>query len=129
MLNKLITTITIWALRSKRLTREQRSKVMTVLLDNLGALPIRKLVARDNLGRLLINGKPMDDVEQLLAFRQSLMSYKDNPARKMLADQKKFLALEMGVFNGLNPEMIQFSKAVLYCIEQDEKIIDEILAE
>ena len=128
MLNKLITKLTIWALKSHRLTGEQRGQLKLVLIENIGALPIKKIIVRDEMGRLIVNGKHLD-VEQILAFRQSLMSLKDNPARKLISDQKKFLAVEMGVHKGLNPEMIEFSKACLWNIEQDEKIIDEILAE
>lgn len=128
MLNKLITKLTIWALR-KRLTGENRTEVMAVLLDNIGALPIRKLVARDSMGKLLINGRTVEDANQISAFHQSFMAYKDNPARKLIADQKKFLAIEMGVHQGLTTEQIQFSKACLWNIQQDEEIINEILAE
>ncbi len=126
MLNKLITKLTIWALRSKRITGVQKTKIMTELLANIGALPVRKMVAWDQFGGLYVNGRKIDG-EQLMNFKLNVMALRDNEARKMLNDTKRFVAIELGVHNGLNNDTIQFSKACLFDLQQEEEIIAEIL--
>ena len=126
MLNRFITSLTIYALRSKKITGEQKTRIKNELISNIGALPTKKVIAYDSDGALYIGGKKVD-MEQAGYFRESCISLADNHARKLLNEQKKFLAIEMGVHNGLSQETIEFSKAVLYVIQQEEEILAQLL--
>jgi len=128
MLNKLITKIAILALHSKRITGESKNKIIEALIKNIGALPVKKIISFDDFGVLHINGRPLES-EQAINFQLSVRALADNEARKIFNQQKRFLAIEMGVHNGLTPEMIIFSKACLWDIEQDEILISQILAQ
>lgn len=126
MLNSLITKVVIWSLKTKQITGDQKTKIINGLLENIGALPIRKMVARDDFGTLLVNGRPIEG-EQLMNFKLNVMALRDNEARRLINDTKKFTAVSYGIHNGLNPETIQFSKACLFNIQQEEELIAEIL--
>lgn len=128
MLNKLFVKIILRLLKSKKITGENKSLVLNALLENIGTLPISRAIGYDNLGGLLIQGKKID-LEKLGYIRESLMAYRDNQARKLIREQLKMLAIEYGVHNGLNVETILFSKAMLYNIQEEEKLLQELLAE
>lgn len=128
MWNNLFTKLVIWALHSKKITGENKAKITNVLLENIGTLPIKKLITYDIHGTLMLNGKYLE-VEQIIAFKQGAMALRDNQVRRILNDQKKMLAIEMGVHNGLNPETIMFSKACLYNIQEEERLLTEIIGE
>lgn len=126
MLNRLITKLVIYALHSKRIKGENKTQIIAMLLENIGALPIRKMVAWNNFGTLLVNGRPIEG-EQLMNFRLNVMALRDNEARKILNDTKKFTAIDYGVHQGLTPEMNTFAKACLFNLQQEEELIAEIL--
>lgn len=103
-------------------------KIKTKLLENIGALPYRKIITFDNDGTLKLNGRYLEP-EQAIAFRQGAIALRDNYVRKVVNEQKKMLAIELGVHNGLNTEMIEFSKACLWDIQEDENILNQIIAD
>jgi len=124
---RLLTKLTIYLLRSKKITGEQRAKVMSVLLDNIGVLPYKKILTYDERGNVAINGKLLD-IDQLVAFKESVDALKNNYARQVFNQQRKYMAIEMGVHQGLNTEQIVFSKACLWEIQQEEKLIEDVFA-
>jgi len=128
MLNKIITKLVILALKSKKITGQNKASVLNALMENIGMLPTQKIITFDQYGTLLLKGKPLV-VEQALTFKQGAMALKDNEVRKVLNEYKKWLAVEMGVHQGLNPEMILFSKACLYLIQEEEKMLEQIIQE
>lgn len=128
MLQRLIATLAVKLLRSHKLTGEQKAKVTSALLDNIGALPIRKIFTFTQQGTILVNGKELT-IEQAIALRDSARGFKDSYARRLIHDQLRFLAVEMGVHTGLNADMIMFSKAMLYNFEQEQELIDMLTTE
>lgn len=126
MLAKIIAKITVLALRSKSLKEEQKSYVLSALLDNMVFFPIQDVIATDKNGNLRVNGKKLD-AEQIIAFRESATALKESFARKIIKDQMVFKAINLGVHMGINTESIAFSKAVLWIL-QEENILIETLA-
>lgn len=128
MLNKFLAKLAVWLLRNKKLERESKSKVMAALLDNVGALPLRSTIIFDNQGTILLNGKPLE-LEQAISFRESARIMQDSFARKLINEQLKYLAIQYGVHNGLTPDMIIFSKAALWMIDEENKLLNQIIEE
>lgn len=119
MLGKLIAKLTVFALRSKNLSLEQRILCTSALLDNLHAVPLRNTITFDDQGTLFINGKALD-YEKARQLRESAKGMLESQAREFVRQQVKFKAIEIGVHNGLTNEQILFSKAALWFgIEED----------
>jgi hypothetical protein len=110
-----------------RLTGETRTYVLNKLLENIGALPIRKTIVFDPDGTVLINGRKLE-LEQAVSLRESVHALKNNQARRIFNDQLRFLAVEFGVHQALTPEMMQFAKAALWLIQEEDKLIESIIA-
>jgi hypothetical protein len=122
MLERLITKLTVFCLRRKTLSGEQKASVLSALLNNLGALPIQDIISVDAVGAIKIYGKNLEP-EQFISFREGVIALKESPARKLINDQIKFLAINLGIHNGLNTETIVFSKAALWLIQEEEKLL------
>lgn len=123
MLNTIIAKLVIWALGLKRITGDNRVEILNAILKNFNAVQVRNVISYDSQGMLLLRGKKvsLEEAEYLIT---SALALKDNPARKVIRDEIAFEAIKIGVHNGMNPEMIQFSKAALWWGEQEEKIIN-----
>lgn len=109
-----------------RLTGDTRTYVLNKLLENIGALPLRKTIVFDPDGTVLVNGRKLE-LEQAVSLRESVHALKNNQARKIFNEQLKFLAIEFGVHQAMTPEMMQFAKAALWLIQEEEKLIESIL--
>jgi len=128
MLNNLITKLVLWSLKSKKITGDNKTKITNLLLENIGTLPTQRLITFDQYGTLLLNGKHLE-LEQIMRFKQGAMALQDNEVRKVLHQSLKAMAVEMGVHNGLTPETIMFSKAWLYAIQEEDKLIAQLMGQ
>lgn len=122
MLNNLTTKLALYLLRKKNLSEPNKAKILSALLQNIGALPLRKTITFDNDGTIVINGKKLNP-EQAIHFKESAMAYKDSFARQLIHEQLRFLAIEMGVHQGLSLERIRFSQAALWILEEEKKLL------
>lgn len=126
MLSKIIAKIAVVALRSKRLSGEQKAFVTSALLDNLVAFPIRDVIQTDNTGTLLINGKSLT-VEGAVAIRESAQALRNSFTRRVINEQITFRAINLGIHNGINTDAIIFSKAALWVIQEEEKLLSTFI--
>lgn len=124
MLGRIIAQITVWALRSKRLSGEQKAVVTSALLDNLYTFPIRDIITFDEVGGIRVKGRTLD-TEQKIRLRESASGLKNSFARRLIHEQMTFKAINMGVHQGLNPESIVFSKAALWVIQEENELIKQ----
>lgn len=109
-------------LKSEKITGEDKTLIISALLENIDALPIREVVSFDEHGTLQINGRQLAP-EQMVAFRESAQVLKDNFSRKILNEQVTHLAVKKAIHEGLNPEMIMFGKAALWTQQEMEKLL------
>jgi hypothetical protein len=126
MLNNFITKIALYLLKKNTLSEKNKAKVLGALLENIGALPLRTVIHFDEKGTLKINGKALS-IEQAVALRDSAIAYKDSFAGQLVDEQLRFLAVELGVHQGITLERIIFSKAALWLIEEKKRIIDTLV--
>jgi len=120
---KFIVWLTIRLLNSQRITGEQKTRVMASLLKNIHAIPIHDVVSFTSDKSMIIDGKRFD-AEQARLFVESIDGLKNSYARKVINAQLTYMALKLGVKEGLNPEQIQFSKAVLWFIQEENNLIE-----
>lgn len=128
MLSNLITKIALYALKTKRLSGEQKAKVTSALLDNLLTIPITDIIKFEPNGQILIDGKPLD-MERAQTFRESCQALHGSMARKVIEEQIKYKAIKMGIHDGLTPDMIVFSKAALWVISEENKLLSTLSRE
>lgn len=75
---------------------------------------------------IVINGKKLD-VEQMISFKESCVALRDNVARKVLNEQVRYLATNMGVYKAVSTEELYFSKAALWSIAEENKLLEQII--
>lgn len=111
-------------LKKQNLSLEDKTALTAALLDKISALPLRNSIVLAP-GMVTINGKALD-TEQAVVFKDSCIALQDNFARKVIHEQIRYLAVNWGVHNGLNTEMIMFSKAALWTLEEEQKLLDKL---
>lgn len=120
--------LVIQLLKDQRITGEDKARITAALLDDLLAIPIADVIKVATNGQVLINEKPLD-IEQARAFREGCKALYDSSARKIIQDQIKYKAIKMGIYDGLTPDMIVFSKAALWCIQEENKLLSTLAAD
>lgn len=118
MLSKIICRILKW----KKLKGEDKTRIITALLDNIDALPIRDAITFDADGTIIIRGKKLE-IEQIQNLKTGVSVLKDNFARKLIEEQLLYECSKLGLHQGLTPEQIQFSKACIWCLQQQNKFL------
>jgi hypothetical protein len=111
-------------LKKADLSIEDRVALVTILLDKLGAFPIGEMV-QVSLNGIAINGKELDG-DQVLNFRESASLLKENFARKVINEQLKFKAMEMGIHKSTTIEQLLFAKAVIWFINEENILLQSL---
>lgn len=111
-------------LQKANLSTEDRIALTTALLDKLVALPLGNSIVVNPNG-VIINGKPLDQ-EQYLNFKESCTILEGNFARQVIQQQIRYLAINLGINVALSLDTIMFAKAALWCIEQEQLLLEKI---
>lgn len=112
-------------LENESLPTEDRGALLVAVLDKVHALPIQNAIVISPQG-IMIQGKPITQ-EQAINLQQSCLALNDNQAFKVIHEQVRHLAVVEGVYKGLTPEQILFSKAALWVLEQQVVLIEKIV--
>ena len=111
--------------KKAELSQEDRSVLMATILNKISALPLHNTF-NVSQGTVTLNGKELEP-EQALSFIESCVALKDNHARKIIHEQIRYLAINLGVHQGLNTDMILFSKAALWILEQETILLEQVV--
>lgn len=122
MLNKLISKLTIFALKNKKLSGDEKTECLNALLDNLLALPIYAIIKTDEQNRLIINNVLLD-YEKALQLRESAKAALNNQALNLVNEQIAFMAVNLGVHQAFNNEQIVFAKSALWNMQETNKLL------
>lgn len=125
---KFIVWLTIKLLNAKRVTGEQKTRILSALIGNIYALPIRDTITFNQDRTMNIDGRKFD-MEQAMQFSESVNGLKNSYARKVINAQLTFKAIQLGIHQGETPEKIQFSKAVLWVLQEEQALIDTVATE
>ncbi len=122
MWQKILTRVVARLLRSSRLSFENRTILVTALLDELNFLPSRAILELDEQGRILVEGEPLE-IEQAISIREGAKALLNSPTYRLIRNQVAFQAVTIGVHTGDTPERMYFSKVVLWWGMEIEKLI------
>lgn len=114
-------------LKKADLSTEDRMAIMNAILLKLNALPIGDMVQFTSDG-ISINGRLLD-VEQAMAFRESAVALKDNYARRVIAEQVRYKAINLGINVALSVDTLMFSKAALWCLNEQDILAEKLSKE
>ena len=120
-----ITEKLIKQLKKSNLTLEDRTALVTELLDKMNALPLSDVIVIGQ-GTVSIQGRDLD-TEQIIAFRENCIALKDNPAEKLINEQIRYLAQNLGVYKAQGINDMYFYKAALWILDQKQAILDKII--
>lgn len=113
-------------LKKAGLSIEDRTALTTALLTKLNALPLHNSIQVSlQEGMITIKDKPLT-TEQIINFKQSATILKENFAYQVINEQIRYLAINLGVHIALSPDTVMFSKAALWILQEEEKLLDEI---
>lgn len=115
----------IQLLNQTNLTQLDRSALVSAVLSKLNALPLNDSILIDQQ-TIQINGKALD-TQAIVSFTESATALKDNWARKVLHEQVKYLAINMGVYKSVSLDELLFSKAALWCLAEENKLLDRLI--
>ena len=121
MFGRLIAKLVILALKSK-LSVEDKSLIMTALIENLKILPICGIIKIDEQGKIFVNNKELD-YETAIQLRESAKQMLVSNARRLIKEQVSWLAVNLGVHQALNPEQVLFAKASLFNQQEEDKLL------
>lgn len=120
-----ITDKVIKKLKRASLSLEDRTALLTAVMDKLHVLPLHDtLVIEPNA--VHINGKALD-MEQIISFRESAVVFKDNWARQIIHNQVRYLATNRGVYKSVSQDELYFYKAALWCLSEEDALLDKII--
>lgn len=125
MFKNLLSKVIIWSLGTTRLDNEHKARITSKLLDNLGAIPLSDVIKISDTGQLVVDGKILD-VEHAILLRESAETMQHSFANRLIQQQLTYEAIKMGVHQGLNTDMIIFSKAALWYIQETKKLLTTI---
>ena len=114
----------IATLKKSNLSLEDRSALITALLDKLHALPLDNTLVIEKDG-IIINGKPLE-LEQVINFKDSCIALQENVARKVIQEQIRYLASNLGMYKATTFEELYFYKSALWCLNQQDILIESV---
>lgn len=118
----------LWLLKRKKLSQQSRALILNTLLERVQALPLRDLITYDLEGTVRVNGKSLDK-EQIIMLREGAVALEKNWAYKLIRDQLTYEAIKMGIHSSLSLDMVLMSKSVLWVIQNEKKIIQQLSGE
>lgn len=106
------------------LTDEDRNLITGVLLDAVGALPLRDILYTDeNSMELVVNGKPVDDMQIARNLRDSAKAALSNRAFNLIKEQVAYEAASQAARQVKTIQDLIFMRAALWWGEQvDQKL-------
>lgn len=125
MIRKLAVKLTVFLLQQVDLSIEDRSLLITLLLKNLGALPIRDIITSGPDGSLVISGQPVD-LELAKKLRESARAALENSAYKLVHDQARYEAITTGFLEADSEKRSLFGKAAIWYAQCEQSHLTKL---
>lgn len=101
------------------------SRLLGVFNKNINSFPIGEVIQTTPEGLIMVNGRTLDDLNDLTKFRQGIHAVRDNWAFQLLADQILFNAIKYGVHFGKDPDSVIFSRVAIWFITQFREYLNK----
>lgn len=108
-------------LREQTLTLEDRQLLTTVLLDRLGALPIRARITVDSTGRILVDNKALTTAAAA-RLRKAARGLLNNFARNFVQQTIEFMAVKQAVHSNTSDAQALFAKAIFWQHAEEQEL-------
>lgn len=118
MFTKLVIKLTLFALKRADLSLEDRNLLTGLLLERLGALPLRDTITNNEEGKLLVNGRSLD-LEGAIRLRASARAVLGSPAYKIVYEQVAYEAVNLGTSKAESAKEMIFARAALWWSQQE----------
>ena len=128
MIGRIVTKLVIWLLKKSNLSLEDRTALITQLLDKLVAIQSRDIIKTNDEGQLVVNDRLLE-VEDVRQLRESSIAILNSFAWKFVREQVEFKAVVVGVHNGDTPEKVYFSKVAIWWGQQIDEILKNLAQE
>lgn len=115
----------VFLLQRATLSLQDKTLLTAALLEKLYALPVKDMIVFEADGTMQIKGRKVE-MQDAILLKQGAKALRDNFTRRVLREQMAFEAINLGVHKGLTPEMIMFSKAILYTMQEEDKLLQKL---
>jgi len=126
-MEKLALKLIEWLLK-RDLSWETRSKLTSLVLISVDALPVKDIISVDDDGSLLVGGRKME-IEQAIHLRESARAMLGNTAYKVIRDQVAYQAITLGFHKAETERQILFGKAAIWYGQQEEVLLKLLSAD
>lgn len=116
----------MWLLKRVQLKKEQKAKLVNELILNFNSIPLQEVIDIRPEGEVYVRGTKLSQ-EQVADFKLSAMALQNSNARRIINDQLRYKAIELGVKKGFDSDSILFAKAWLYAIQEEENLLNRIV--
>ena len=109
-------------LKKTTLSKDDRVALITSLIAKLPAFPFNEVMTITQ-EKVVVNGRELI-TDEIITLRDSAIALQDNFARKIFHEQVKYVALNMGIRKATTIDELVFSKAALWCLEEENKLFE-----
>ena len=124
---KLGTRLAVALLKRSTLPLEDRTLLIGMIIENIGAAPLSAMVTQNDVGALMIGGREIT-VDQAVKIREGARTLLDNVVERLVNEQVKYQAFTFGISSSTSLEHLYFAKAALWWGQEREKIL-QLLAQ
>lgn len=115
-------------LKSKKTNSEERSLILSFLLEKVNILPIKDIITYELDGTVKVNDKNLS-LEQAISLRESAVALQANQCYRLIKEQIAYEAIKIGIHMGNTLEQIIFPKAALWIQTQEIELISKIVGQ
>lgn len=119
----MIARIVAFLLR-KNLSLADRTILVNAVIHRLG-IPTRAIITVDDHRRIVVNGSPLS-IEQTQSLQKNAYALSKNQALKLIRDQVRFRAVDLGFLQSKDPEAQLFYKAALWYAQEETELIESL---
>lgn len=121
----MIAKFLVWVLRRKVFSEKDGLLILDAALQRIGAFPLRGVLNMDANNRLMVRDKvvSLDDIAML---RDTADTALRSPARKLVHEQVRFMAIDKGFLQSDDPKTQLFYKAALWFAQEEDNLLKQL---
>lgn len=120
------TILVLWALKTAKITGQDKTRITNALLANIGILSIKDAIYINEQNQIMVRGKPVTDVDMANSIRQGASAILDNGTRKIVKEQLRTEASKILLYQSKIPEDLLFAKAIVWVELTEDRIYQEL---
>ncbi len=110
------------ALKKSDLSIEDRSLLISAILDKLAAIPLTDIIVFNEEGNLFVNGRKVTNEEQI-NLRESASAVLNSKAFQLIQQQVVYASFVQAAHTAPTTEHLMFAKAAIWWGQQEDKYL------